>query len=155
MYKPFCGRVSISLGQIHTCGIAERHGKCIFNFIRVLVQSGCAIFPTSNAWWILVAPHLCLTLGFCSILKFSHSCDYVVASHGLVYMHWQADSLPLVPPGSLCNPPSTLLMTGPHLRVPSWGCSIAPPVMVARLILKKGDSSLMIVQWKWEIDLRA
>ena len=60
--------------------------------------------------------------------------------HSLLLLHWQADSLPLVPPGSLCNPPSTLLMTGPRLRVPSWGLSIAPPVMVARLILKKGDS---------------
>ena len=45
------------------------------------------------------------------------------------------------PPGSLCNRPSTLLMTGPPPpRVPSWGLSIAPPVTVDRFILKREDS---------------
>ena len=34
--------------------------------------------------------------------------------HSLLLLHWQADSLPLAPPRNLCNPPSTLSMTGPR-----------------------------------------
>lgn len=84
-------------------------------------------FPTSNAWWILVAPHLCLTLGFCNILKFSHCCDYVVASHGFMYVSLMTNDVEhMLSPDDLWPVPTSVFLS--HKPSPPWSWQIFWPV---------------------------